>query len=396
MKLGTLLLRNAAVSLTQLEAGLRAQVLYGGRLGTNLVELGFLDVDGLGQFLGELTGLPVATAELLEHATPEALAAIGPTLADQHGAIGLHIRPDGVLAVAVVDPSDTATLHELAVHANRPIAPHVVAELRLLYYLERHYRIARKARYVRPGTRRTLVQADERRRTQPAAGLVLPPQVRLEPRKKPAAPIAEPPEPVPVRVDPIEAAADATDRSTAPPEATAAAPALLPYRGACDRIDQANHRDQIAAVLVEFAIGRFEALIAFLVRDANALGWRGRIATPRGLTAPLESLALPLGGASALQAAHDSLRPFRGPSPSAAHPIEQTLWTVIGAEPPPIEVLVTPIIVKQRVVNLIYAHAPGGERLPDVASDELCELAVRASTAYVRLIRQSKHTLTGG
>ena len=55
-------------------------------------------------------------------------------------------------------------------------------------------------------------------------------------------------------------------------------------------------------------------------------------------------------------------------------------------------VLLTPIIVKQRVVNLVYAHAQGA--LPDTATDELCELAIRASTAYVRLIRQSKHTLT--
>ena len=37
MKLGTLLLRNAAISLSQLESALRTQVLYGGRLGTNLV-----------------------------------------------------------------------------------------------------------------------------------------------------------------------------------------------------------------------------------------------------------------------------------------------------------------------------------------------------------------------
>ena len=55
MKLGTLLLRNAAISLTQLEAALRAQVIYGGRLGTNLVELGFVDLDALSMHLGELT-----------------------------------------------------------------------------------------------------------------------------------------------------------------------------------------------------------------------------------------------------------------------------------------------------------------------------------------------------
>ena len=61
MKLGTLLLRNAAIGLSQLEAALRNQVLYGGRLGTNLVELGFLDLELLSTYLAELTGLPVAT-----------------------------------------------------------------------------------------------------------------------------------------------------------------------------------------------------------------------------------------------------------------------------------------------------------------------------------------------
>src|SRR3954464_2890955 len=67
MKLGTLLLRNAAIGLSQLEAALRNQVLYGGRLGTNLVELGFIDLELLSNYLAELSGFPIATPTLLEH-----------------------------------------------------------------------------------------------------------------------------------------------------------------------------------------------------------------------------------------------------------------------------------------------------------------------------------------
>jgi hypothetical protein len=366
MKLGTLLLRNAAISLTQLEAGLRAQILYGGRLGTNLVELGFLDVDGLGMHLGELTGLPVASQGLLEMAAPSTLALVPADVADLHGVIPLYVDPSGVLSIAMVDPTDELARGELAERTGRALLPHVVAELRLLYYLEKHYGVVRKARYIRPGTRRTLAQADERRKAQPAGGIVLPPQVRLEPRRR--------------RVS-VESAA-----------APAPAPVITPYQAICDRIDSAPHRDSIAQSLVDFGAGRFDALLVFLIRDGNALGWRGHVATPRGLSAPLEQLSLPLGGTSALQVAHDTLRPFRGAPPSAGHPTETELWTAIGADPPPVEILVTPIIVKQRVVNLVYAHASGP--LPDIATDELCELAIRASTAYVRLIRQSKHTLT--
>jgi hypothetical protein len=199
---------------------------------------------------------------------------------------------------------------------------------------------------------------------------VLPPQVRLEPRRRRA--------------------------SIEPPAAAEPPPAILPYQTVCDRIDAAGHRDQIAQALVDFAPGRFEALIMFLIRDGNALGWRGHVGTARGLGAPLDQISLPLGGTSALQVAHDTLRPFRGAPPSVGRPVETELWSAIGAEPPPTQILVTPIIVKQRVVNLVYAHVTAGGALPDIATDELCELAIRASTAYVRLIRQSKHTLTTG
>src|SRR6478735_1557267 len=77
MKLGTLLLRNAAIGLAQLEAALRNQVLYGGRLGTNLVELGFIDLEMLSTYLAELSGFPIATPTLLDDADKALLDRLG-------------------------------------------------------------------------------------------------------------------------------------------------------------------------------------------------------------------------------------------------------------------------------------------------------------------------------
>src|SRR3954451_2894290 len=77
MKLGTLLLRNAAIGLSQLEGALRNQVLYGGRLGTNLVELGFVDLEILSTYLAELSGFPVATQTLLDGANLDLLDRLG-------------------------------------------------------------------------------------------------------------------------------------------------------------------------------------------------------------------------------------------------------------------------------------------------------------------------------
>jgi hypothetical protein len=375
MKLGTLLLRNAAIGLSQLEAALRNQVLYGGRLGTNLVELGFLDLELLSTYLGELSGFPLATATLLEDAPADLLAMLGAELAHRLRALPLGRLNDGshTIAVAMVEPTDTHALDLLATRLGARIAPYVVPELRALYYLERHYGLPRRARFVRQGRPDTAPitataggpaadDGDERRRSQPAGGMVLPPKLTLAPRRR--RPSASPP----------------TGARTTPP--------LLSFAAAAERIETAANRDQLAEAFLDYGRDRYEALVLFLIRDGNALGWRGLVATPAGQKTPIEELSLPLGGASALQAAHDTARAYVGPPPSPARPVETLLWSALGALPEPPGLIVVPIAVKQRVVNLIYAHGPDEPRADQV--HELTQLAARAEAAYVRLIRASK------
>jgi hypothetical protein len=129
-------------------------------------------------------------------------------------------------------------------------------------------------------------------------------------------------------------------------------------------------------------------LIVFLIRDGNALGWRGYLPQPAALKTPIEELSLPLGGASALQSAHDAGEPFVGFPPSAAKPVEAKLWTAIGTLEPT-QVAVVPIMVKQRAVNLIYTHVIGGAPPAQLVA-ELADLSKRCETSYLRLIRQAR------
>src|SRR5204863_9654433 len=120
----------------------------------------------------------------------------------------------------------------------------------------------------------------------------------------------------------------------------------------------------------------FDALVIFLIRDGNALGWRGYVAPPASAKSPIEELSLPLAGASTLQSAHDAGQPFSGPPPATAHPTETRLWKALGTTEPA-GVAVVPILVKARVVNLVYAHTLGEPPPPELAA-ELTELAARA------------------
>ncbi len=366
MKLGTLLLRNAAIGLSQLEAALRNQVLYGGRLGTNLVELGFIDLELLSTYLAELSGFPIATPTLLDDADKSLLDKLGSDEAHRLRAVPLGYLGEGTeaIAVALVEPHDASALASLEARLTAKVTPYIVPELRALYYLERHFGTPRRARFIRTGRAGTdpgELIGDDRRKTQPAGGLAMPPPLTLEPRKR--------------RV------------SQAP--LVQAVPTSLSYGAACERIDTARNREQIAEAFVEYAKGRCDALVVFLVRDGNAIGWRGFVAPPAQPTKPLEEMSLPLGGASALQAAYDGGQPYLGPPPSPAKPIETLLWTAIGTELRPVEVLVVPILVKQRAVNLIYAHTIGGSP-PQALITELQDLAARAQSSYLRLIRQTR------
>src|SRR4051812_48601553 len=150
MKLGTLLLRNAAIGLSQLEGALRNQVLYGGRLGTNLVELGFIDLEMLSTYLAELSGFPVATATLLDGAHPSLIDKLGADDAHRLRAVPLgYMGEDGSVAVAFVDPTDTQAIEQVSDRLASQITPYIVPELRALYYLERHFGQPRRARFVR-------------------------------------------------------------------------------------------------------------------------------------------------------------------------------------------------------------------------------------------------------
>jgi hypothetical protein len=368
VKLGTLLLRNAAIGLSQLEGALRNQVLYGGRLGTNLVELGFIDLELLSGYLAELTGIPIATPTLLDGADPALLRKLGSDDAHRLRAIPLGKLDEegGAIAVAMVEPSDRAALLQLTARLGGTIKPYVVPELRALYYLEKLFGLPRRARFIRSGRTPTdspeRVETSERRREHPAQGMVMPPSFTLEPRRR--------------------------RQSTQMPLRAEVSHAIT-YGAACERIGTATHREQIAEALVEYAKGRVDVLLLFIVRDGNALGWRGYVAPPVTPHLPIDEISLPLGGASSLQSAHDTAETFLGPPPSAAKPVESQLWSILGVTIEPVECLVVPVMVKQRAINLIYIHQIGTSPSPQLIT-ELSDLSARVQASYMRLIKQAR------
>jgi hypothetical protein len=152
-RLGELLVAAGLLTVEQVEQALRAQVMWGGRLGTNLVELHYLALDPLSKVLGRQHRLPAALARHFEKADPALQRMLSPDLAERFSCVPLlRMGPEQHVVVASpapLSPSQLAIIAgELAVDVER-LVPAIAAELRIRYQLERVYHLRRTARFLR-------------------------------------------------------------------------------------------------------------------------------------------------------------------------------------------------------------------------------------------------------
>src|SRR5262245_52089940 len=114
-RLGELLTSARLIEPAQVERALRAQVVWGGRLGTNLVELGAIDLEALGQVLGRQHGLPPALARHFDKADPELQARLPAELARTYSVVPLlYIEKERKTAIAALGPLPAEAIAEIA------------------------------------------------------------------------------------------------------------------------------------------------------------------------------------------------------------------------------------------------------------------------------------------
>jgi hypothetical protein len=176
-RLGDVLVEQRVVSPEQLREALRSQLLRGGQLGTCLIELGFVDEDRLGAALAEIHGVEQATAAELDSVSREVLALVPRQVVERRRVVPLGVH-DNALHLAMANPGDLIAIEEVQFATDTNVKPHVAPEVRIVKAMERHYGIARSARFLRIGAAR----AEALRSARAAA-----PQGAREPEGPPAA-----------------------------------------------------------------------------------------------------------------------------------------------------------------------------------------------------------------
>jgi len=407
MRLGEMLVGDGRLTEAHLKQALALQARDGGRLGTVLVEHGLIDLEALTVYLGLELGIPIATGAMLERAKRAAVRLLQPAQAFKHKCVPLVVQ-DRQLIAAIEDPHDFATLEALTQITGYRVLPRVCPEVRIYYYIERYYGVARPARFLKFGDK---PRGDD---NASGEGLPAPPLPGLPPAA--AAPVAAPgPRPnlkstkvrklfdesesLELEADDLLEALDADEaapaeaattvrphRGTTPPpmmQAEADRPPTITTTAALDELAATTERNTIIDVLLRFASGLFEGAVLFTVRDHFAFGWKafGNF-TGR---ANVEHLLIPLDAPSIVQAAIAAEGGvFHGaPTPST---VNSYLYKVLGVSEPR-HVAAAVVMIGKRVVNVLYGH---GKELTPLQLEDLNQVCESAAEAYARLISVQK------
>jgi type IV pilus assembly protein PilB len=141
-KLGEILVRENLISPQSLREALDHQREHGGRLGFNLVKLGFVSDDMITAVLSRHYGIPSVNLDLF-NIDPGVLRLIPQEVAQKHSVLPLS-RVGATLTLAMVDPTNVYALDDVKFMTGLNVEPVVVAEGSVQQAIAKYYGTSRE------------------------------------------------------------------------------------------------------------------------------------------------------------------------------------------------------------------------------------------------------------
>lgn len=135
--LGEFLVREGLISKDQLEKALDQQRLKGGRIGTNLVELGYISEETLTEFLGKQFHVPSLNLSKVQ-IDPACTRLISGDIARRYLAIPISMNGKR-LTVAMADPNNIFAIDGIKFVTGYEVEPVVCAESAMLEAIQKYY-----------------------------------------------------------------------------------------------------------------------------------------------------------------------------------------------------------------------------------------------------------------
>ncbi len=402
-----MLLNAGLINRDQFEEALRNRVLHGGRIGTSLIELGFVTEETLARFLSEKLSVPYVPPQSLLEIPAEVIGQFPRDLAVKYRVIPLNLEKKR-LNLVMADPADLQAIDEIGFITGYNIQPLVAPEVRLAQAFCRYYQEELEPRY------RQIIGMLESRRHEDEA-------LRLEEeRNRQAEEIRRQEEELRLREERARVREEEAGqreeeirtvrvydlRDTdivelpAPPAGTEDLQEVIELHDAVPAADwpeqirklepdaislalaHADSGEEIVDNLIAGLGRKLDRVALFRVKGDRVIGWKG-IDRGSPLTA-FTQLSLPLTEPSVLKTVTEGAGYYLGPLQDT--PINHVLHGAFGGGAPQ-TLLLMPLIVGGRIACILYAEDGAGlrEMVP-----ELQKLLTKTAMAFEMLIYRDK------
>ena len=400
-QIGQILIKENAITEAQLDEAIQAQVIYGGKLGTNLVELDLIDLAALSKGLSLKFKVPTIDDSQIKTCSEDILNLLGKKLAAKYRCVPLSLEGSR-LSILMEDPTNLSAFDDIAFATGKKIEPYVAPELIIVTLLEKYYGIQRDMRYIR---------------VSPATPQPPQPEVEVPPTQQPEEEVfripKQPTEEAEKAIEEVEIinledliqeapvvdlmeigaqeiqSADIIDEEEKEEfieelELLDELPEVLTLQEATQRLSEVKDRDELAKLVLSFAHNYFKRSALFITRFGTATGWDGMGGSINKNM--IKSIMMPLNEPSIFKTVFDSQAFFLGAVPET--PLNKRFLQLIGGGKPLSSFLI-PILFKGQVVNILYGDNGNGQQAPFDIS-ELLILAPKVPQAFEDLIRRKK------
>jgi len=357
-RLGEILLSRGLISPDQLEQALQIQATSHVRIGTALVQLEAVLLDEIGRCLSIQHGLPQATPDMVRE-DQQTLGLIPREVCARFKVFPLGVAGEAV-KVAMLDPSRRQA-GEVSFAIQRTVQRFVAPELRMMYWLERHFEVPREPRFLRlpaPTQRRD----DRRTYAEPTVAGSFEVDVDLDDEL--------------VMLDQYHA--DDLELNISVGDTDEHVAVMRPLDLLLLRLQEAERGGAVARILVEPIHPGAAGFLLLGVRNEVAMGILGHNVDERRF----RRLVAPLTVPSVMQIACRHRRVVLARTSQA--PLVTAIARALDL-PPPGDVAVAPVVLGGRVVNLLVIWAAEGKTLPDGTAEDLSRLVHAAAEAYARI-----------
>ena len=405
MRIGEILLRAGQLTQEGLEEALDWQVLYGGRLGTNLLELRLVTEEQLARALGKQLSCEVAWSELQPEHSVIPLLPKEVANRDEMVPWKMEKRRLKILCTEI----RLEKMDELAHRLGRTCLPVVAPEFRIFQLLRANYNAIRQMRALDFGVAPT---ARRRKKPQESAPALEGPELIDESafndlynrvvQGGSAGPIATPPGNVPARAQTLERLPDdaivgeARTEEPSPPLVPVSpweepAPAAKPkpadtplaFSEALRLLEGVSDRNAIAHIVLRASLSKAKRALLLQVQGEVAVGWD---ALGEGLEQAAQIVAIPLSAPSAFQLVVTTRSHFLGPLKKT--PVNVRFLAQLGKKVP-LSSMIVPILHRGRVSHLLYLDNGHKQQAPtDVG--EMLILSQRIAQTVEALVEKKR------